>query len=75
MHYFIATPSLTCSVRTGLQASAVRRAQRMRCEFLISLPTLLPEGEGIKSPLPLGEGQGEGGPISPQQVQSLHKAK
>ena len=35
------------------------------------VPTLLPEGEGSKSPLPLGEGWGEGGTYSFHDVRSL----
>ena len=35
------------------------------------VPTLLPEGEGIKSPLPLGEGEGEGKTHSFHHLRSL----
>ena len=46
----------------------------MRDYFVVTLPlipTLLPEGEGSKSPLPLGEGWGEGGTYSFHHVRSL----
>ena len=52
----------------------------MRDYFVVTLPlmalghpvpTLLPEGEGSKSPLPLEEGWGEGGTYSFHHVRSL----
>jgi len=44
-HESHARPPLTCSAHSGLYAGIVRRAGRMRPEFPVSPPALLPQGE------------------------------
>ena len=58
--HFVVAPALTCSARSGLQARAVRRAQRMRCEFLVS-PLTLSQSERGLNPFSLWEKGGDEG--------------